>query len=639
MSVDWVFPPSNGGTYDGFNDAGIETYTGARYDGLAREIIQNSLDAAVSDASKVTVEFDIVRISRKDFPGADKLLKAMMRCQEESRDDKAKAFFKNAIRELQKQEISCLKVSDYETTGLRGNYRKCEGGWHAITKGRGVSADKSKTSGGSFGIGKNAPFTVSLLRTVFYSTLYEDGNKSVYRAQGKSILMSHAISDSEYTQATGFYGESMGCMPIEGNTPSDIPKILKPKEQGCVVFIPGFVVEPQWAKKIIATVVSNFFCAISQDKLEVLVQDETKKIEMITQESLEGYLRELGDSENDSGKVKNSGIDLEKVKNSGNYYRAMQSKDSPKEAELTLLGHCKIWVLVDEGLPKRVALLRKTGMLITDDQMKLKRWTGRADFASVFICDSEKGNSLLRDMENPQHNAFEPDRPADPDRRKQCKKALKELVEWVRSSVDMLAKPEETEVTQIDELSEFFPDINPIEIISGDEGERDIEGRPLYSPKPLKRVKPRADITEDDDDGEGGAGDEGGEGENGGGNGSGEGDGSGGTGSRTSLSHVEIKNVRVVSATPEGKKQVVHFTPMKSGDIEISLSIMGDDGSTEKIPIAEAKGLRGSVISVSAKKDVRVSLQVTLKNPVSDSIAVHAFSKKEKGSSDETSTK
>ncbi len=630
MSVDWVFPSSNGGTYDGFNDAGIETYTGARYDGLAREIIQNSLDAVVDDdESKVTVEFDLVKISRKDFPGADKLLETMKRCQEESKDDKARVFFENAIKELRKQEISCLKVSDCGTTGLRGNYRKREGEWHAITKGRGVSSDKSKTAGGSFGIGKNAPLTVSLLRTVFYSTFYKDGDKPVYRAQGKSILMSHAISDSEYTQATGFYGESDGCMPIEGNAPGDIPKILKPKEQGCVVFIPGFVVEHQWRKKIMATVVSNFFCAISQKKLEVLVQDEKRDIELIDQESLGKCLEEVRDSE----------IDSEKVQNSCNYYRSIQSEASPREAELTLLGHCKIWVLVEEGLPKRVALLRKTGMLITDDQVGLKRWTGRVDFAGVFMCDSEKGNSLLRDMENPQHNAFEPDRPTNPAQRSQCKKALKELVEWVRSSVDMLAKPEEAEVTQIDELSEFFPDINPAETIPGDEGERDIEGRPLYSPKPLKRHKPRVDTTEDDDDGEGGVGDEGGEGGNGDGNGPGEGDGSGGTGSRTFSKSVEIKNVRVVFATPEGKKQTVYFTPMKSGDIEISLAIMGDDGRPEKISIAEAKGLKGDAISVKAKKNVRVSLQVTLKNPVSDSIVVHAVEKSEKGSSDETTSK
>ena len=633
MSADWIFPSSNGGTYDGFNDAGIETYTGARYDGLAREIIQNSLDAAVDDEGMVTVEFDLVNISQEDFPGRATLLKTMQRCQEENMDDKAGAFFENAIRELKKTEIPCLKISDSGTTGLGGDYRKRVGKWHAITKGRGVSADKSKDAGGSYGIGKNASFTVSSLRTVFYSTFYKDGSKPVYRAQGKSILMSHASSDSEYTQGTGFYGETDGCMPIEGNAPGDIPKILKPEKPGCVVFIPGFVVEDKWRKKILATVVSNFFCAISQEKLEVLIQDENKNIEVIDQQSLGKFLQEI---EN----FKDLEIDEDKALNSGNYYRAMQSKNPPREAELPLLGHCKMWVLVEEGLPKRVALLRKTGMLITDGQEKLRGWPGRVDFAGVFMCESVKGNSLLRDMENPQHNAFEPDRSLiNPSRYDQCKKALKELVEWVRESVDRLAKPEEREITPIDELSKFFPDINPAETIPGDEGERDIEGHPLYSPKPLKRAKPKADTPGEDNDGEGGAGGAGGEGGNGDGHGSGEGDGTGGTGSRTFLKTAEIKNVRVVSDKHDDKKQTVHFTPTKNGDIEISLAIMGDDGHTEKIPIANAKGLRNGVISVSAKENVRVSLQISLEESVIDSIVVHAVEKITKSSRDETTAK
>ena len=622
MSIDWFFPSSNGGTYDGFHDAGIETFTGARYDGLAREIIQNSLDAAVDSESKVTVEFDLIKLPRTDFPGANKLLKTMTKCQKENKDDKGKAFFKNAIQELEKEEITCLKISDFGTTGLRGDYRERKGQWHAITKGRGVSAEKKETAGGSFGIGKNAPFTVSSLRTVFYSTFYEDdNNNSVYRAQGKSILMSHPIGDNEYTQATGFYGESKECMPIEGNTCGDIPEILCPQEQGCVVLIPGFVAERWWREKITATVVSNFFCAINQGKLEVLIQDEND-IAMIDITQLDKCFQEIEDSE--------------KENNSRHYYQAMQSPDLPRDAELPLLGHCKMWVLMGEGLPKQVALLRKTGMLITDNQPGLKRWTGRVDFAGVFMCDSDKGNRLLRMMENPQHNVFEPER-ADYGQRDECKRALKELVKWVRKCVDELAKPEETEVTQIDELSEFFPDIAPAETIAGDEGERDIEGHPLYSPKPLKRAKPKATNTEEDEGDEGGARESDGDG-NGDSpsNGTGHGSGVGGTGSRSSAQSVDLKNVRVVSSSPDGKNKTVYFTPMQNGAIEISLAIMGDDGGAEKISVTKENGISDGILSVNARRGERVSLKVILKDSVTDSIVVRAFQKKEGDSIDET---
>ena len=626
MSIDWFFPPSSGGSDDGFNDAGIETFTGARFDGLAREIIQNSLDAAVDDETMVTVEFDFVEITRADFPRRESLLRTMKQCGQESKDKKGKAFFKNAVQELSKAKIPCLKISDSGTTGLRGDYKTRKGQWYAITKARGISEKSNETAGGSFGIGKNAPFAVSSLRTVFYSTHYtDDDGGAVYRAQGKSILKSHSMNDNEYTQATGFYGEVEGCLPIE----DDIPDILRPQKPGCVVFIPGFVVEPQWQHKIMATVASNFFCAIEWGKLQVLIQDEDENIEVVEKETMDRCF----------AKVEALQITPEKVKNSLYYYRAMKPPTSPKESQLNRLGHCKMWVHVDEGLPKQVALLRQTGMLITDDQKGLKRWVGRADFVGVFICDSEKGNSLLRDMENPQHNAFEPER-AIPDQRDECKRALDELVTWVRESVDLLAKSEETEVTDIKELNDFFPDVDPPETIPGDEGERDIEGLPVYSPKPLKRSKPKADTLDDEEGEEGGAGEEGGSGNGDGpGLGPGPGEGTGGTGTRTPLQSVELKNVRVVSDAHKSRNKTVHFTPIKSGNIEIRLAIMGDDGRVDNIRLADADGIRDGAFFVTVQRNKRISLKATLDNPVSDSIAVRAFQEKEEESGDETATK
>ncbi len=626
MSPDWFFPPSSGGSDDRFNDAGIETFAGARFDGLAREIIQNSLDATVDDDATVTVEFDCIKIAREDFPGRESLLKAMKQCEKESRDEKGKAFFGNAVRELKKAKIQCLKISDSGTTGLRGDYRERQGQWYAITKARGVSEKgNNATAGGSFGIGKNAPFAVSSLRTVFYSTLYNDDDVgAVYRAQGKSILMSHSMAGDEYTQATGFYGEVEGCLPIEG----DIPDMLRPKEQGCVVFIPGFVAENQWQYKIMATVVSNFFYAIERKRLEVLIQDEKGDIKTIEKENLSKCFQ----------KVESMKINLEQVKNSRHYYQAMQEPTSSRDGQLGHLGHCKMWVAIDEGLPKQVALLRKTGMLITDEQKGLKRWVGRADFVGVFMCDSDQGNGILREMENPQHNAFEPERAIPAGRRDKCRKALDELVDWVRESVDEQAKLEETKLTQIDELSEFFPDTTPPETIPGDEGERDLEGRPVYSPKPLRRPKPKTDTWEDAEGDEGGAGEDGGTNGDGPGDGSGQGDGTGGTGTRASTQPVELKNVRVVSDANKSRKKTVYFTPMKDGNIKIQLCIMGDDGGWEKIPVADTDGSSDSVFSVTAQRGERISLEATFDNPVHDSIAVRASQEKPGEADDETVT-
>ena len=43
--IGWHFPPTSGGREDGFNDPGAAHFSGAPLSSLARETIQNSLDA------------------------------------------------------------------------------------------------------------------------------------------------------------------------------------------------------------------------------------------------------------------------------------------------------------------------------------------------------------------------------------------------------------------------------------------------------------------------------------------------------------------------------------------------------------------------------------------------------------------
>ncbi len=613
MTADWVFPPSNGGNFDGFNDSGIATYTGARFNSLAREIIQNSLDAQSRDNDKVTVEFDVVNLKRKDFPGIDKLMDTMKRCKFEVSNEKEKMFFQNAETQLSKNQILCLKISDYGTTGMCGDYRKRKGQWHAITKARGSSEKRDPTAGGSYGIGKHASFAVSSLRTVFYATRYEESGKTVHRAQGKSILVSHCCNNSDdYTQGTGFYGKTEGCHPLETN----IPQILKPKEQGSTVFITGFTADKNWQHKIVATVLSNFFYAIDQGKLEVLIQDDKEDVTIINSNSIDENFKKILDMD----------IDNESVSNSYWYYRTIKKAKS-REAELPYLGNCKIWVMKKEGSPKKVALLRKTGMLITDNQKKLQRWPGRLDFAGVFLCDSDKGNILLREMENPKHDAFEPERATLEKDVLEFEKTLKELVKWVRERIDELAKPDDDDgPTKLDELNDLLPDTDPEESIPGDKGdERNIEGKPVYSPKPLKESTHKSSV--DDKEGDyGGAGAGDGRGGNGSGIGTEEGEGSGGTGNKSPKKQFEIENVRVVSNRDNPMKKTVYFTATEKGEIHVSLAFAGDDGQSYPIQLLHYN--EESILVNVKKQNERKSIEVILKGQdkeANDSIVVKAY--------------
>ena len=181
----WSFPSNNNGDVNGISNSGVETFQGTPLKSLAREICQNSLDAAL-DENTVTVDFISFELSKEEIPGAEDLCDAFKRSLKFWEPKKAQDFFKAALDVMNAEKIPFLRISDYNTTGLCGSDGEYNTPWCNLTKSSGAS-DKAGTSGGSFGIGKYAPFACSSFRTVFYSTLDKDG-KSAY--QGISRITS-----------------------------------------------------------------------------------------------------------------------------------------------------------------------------------------------------------------------------------------------------------------------------------------------------------------------------------------------------------------------------------------------------------------------------------------------------------------
>ena len=80
--VDWCFSENPHGDERGFADAGMETFRKRLYESVARETIQNSLDARVDHDAPVRVTFDCKNIAVSDLPAAKTLREAMKRCGE-----------------------------------------------------------------------------------------------------------------------------------------------------------------------------------------------------------------------------------------------------------------------------------------------------------------------------------------------------------------------------------------------------------------------------------------------------------------------------------------------------------------------------------------------------------------------------
>ena len=412
--IGWRFPPTNGGRVDGFNDPGMAHFGGTPLLSLAREVIQNSLDARAS-SDPVEVSFEIHVIEDGDAYGRRQLTDAVTACLKAVPDNnRAQTALERAEQCLQKKKLTFLRVADYNTSGLHDEH------WLALVKKQGTSVKDKPGAGGSHGIGKYAPFALSPLRAVFYWSRFAHGANLREQFQGKAVLMSHDGAEGE-TQGTGFYGVVEGCDKLTGN---DIPEAFQRVEiqrnygYGTSLWIAGFPNAKGWQRRIARSVIENFFLAIHDKKLVVVVEpdDELENHELlqIDRETLKtwfDFLLQNGGSSDDSG---------EWALDEARTFWEMVCDESAivKEKEDGDLGHCKLWIRVDDSLPSKVALARQTGMVITAQQKGLLRFPNMMNFAALCLFDSEKGNELLQGMENPQHNQFEPNWLPEPEQRK-----------------------------------------------------------------------------------------------------------------------------------------------------------------------------------------------------------------------------
>ena len=175
-NLGWSFSSYLNGEVKGLQDPGQNFFNGSYIKSLAREIAQNSLDA-VEKGKPAMIEFSSFSIDKHQVPNYDELIDAFTKVKHtwrNQKDPKTSKFVEQGIEVLSSNTIRCLRISDFNTSGLTGINEAWGGNWNSLVKSSGAS-DKSSTSGGSFGIGKFATFVFSDIITVYYSTLNKDG--------------------------------------------------------------------------------------------------------------------------------------------------------------------------------------------------------------------------------------------------------------------------------------------------------------------------------------------------------------------------------------------------------------------------------------------------------------------------------
>ena len=624
----WYFPPTNGGREDGYNDPGIAHFTGSPLSSLARETIQNSLDARRDDTQPVEVVFELASLP-SDSIGGQELTAALLSCieQADADGDPSVRDALAAARAALEKRVRCLRVSDRNTTGLFGK------NWHALIKMQGLSQKPGiEGAGGSHGIGKYAPFAVSSLRTVFYWTCYDEDTVPVEKFQGKAVLMSHQ-HEQEKTQGTGFYGVKQNCEEMTHGIPEDFRLLDATGEpiRGTSLLVTGFGEGANWQQRVASSVIENFFHAIASGSLKVIVEPEESDniLFAIDESSLGEWFERLEDS------AANDVIDEDgsALKRSRAFWSISDGIIEPVEKQDQDLGHCRLWIRVGDNLPSRVALVRRTGMLITDQQTGLQRFPLYRPFAAMCVFEDPAGNELLRRMENPQHNRFEPDRLPEAERER-GRRALKRITDWIRSEIYKKAGPAEAGVsTVLSELSVLLPDLHPDEPfddVNNDSTdgtkERSFDDRVSVKLRPIRRSTLTLPSGEEDV-GNGAQGDDtgehggGGTGENdgkGGDGGAGEGEGQGGTGSQgggPARNTLPLSRVRILQVQDSNRYRV-SFRSGKTGTARLELEEAGDSSA---IPVQDVHAADGYTLErialVSGKRTV---IEVAADNPIRD---------------------
>ena len=423
----WLFPKNDSNETEGPNDAGITHFTNNRSANLIRESIQNSLDARKDESKPVLVQIELEELEPNSF-AAKELIEALDASIVSNHNDSAHSEQFRKGKELlrrSKKSVKSLSITDCNTTGatdeltLDGKPSK----WEALTKSSGLSIKDQLDAGGSFGLGKHAPFAVTDLRTVLYSTAWSSSGQIRHRFQGKTILVSHEDKKGQKYRRTGYLGDE-NYRPLEDE---EVPDCFKLQSPGLAVHIPGYQPEEGWQDKCIASAIKDFFHAIVHKGLEVMIDGKR-----INSETLNEYRGLLDNDPKTLGFIQASRM------------------EPVATTHITNIGEVSLRILVNDKSQhtgRSLALVRDAGMMITDRPRDMSlSGLGRfpphwKSFCAIIECRSAGEPSVLRESESPSHNSISTQQISDQGRRRAADTALRELGQWCREQIREFAEP------------------------------------------------------------------------------------------------------------------------------------------------------------------------------------------------------
>lgn len=474
LEVGLEFLPNIGGEAEGLGDAGIETFRDKPFAAVARETGQNSRDARDCASEPVRLTFDEMTVPSSEFPSIEDYRQAAARCLAKSQaggNEKDIGFFKQAVKALSAPEIKIMRISDFNTRGVRG---PCVEGrpFHSLAKSDGMSVKENINAGGSFGIGKSAAAALSEIQTTFISTRYSDQEGDHVLCMGKTQFISHTGEDGQERRRKGYWGLKKEFMPLE--KADEIPDWLLRQSQGTSIFsVCVRENRADWRYEMAAALLINFFCAIQRQEMEFEIDQGFLKINRSTIEAL------FADPE------VNRAVDQMKARAVFDAARLLHAcivdeKTVLRTLHVKGLGDVHLRILLRENLSYTIGIVRN-GMYITDNLGNFgepfKRFPLHREFAVIIEPAGDAEGEWFKRLENPSHDNLSAERITDPAMREKGQAAFEDLASQVRQTIRELARSEPTSSMELDELNDFF---------ASDDTRTEDEAGPETNPRALK---------------------------------------------------------------------------------------------------------------------------------------------------------
>lgn len=448
-----AFLLNGGGEAEGLSDAGIETFRENPFAAVARETGQNSRDARDDKSSPVVVKFDVITLPTDGFPSIGEYRVAAQLCLEKSEfagREKEIGFFQNAVSSLNAKELKVLRIADYNTKGVRG---PCEEGYpfHTLAKTDGVSVKEDNSSGGSFGIGKNATFGLSDIQTVFISTRYCEAGTEQVLCMGKTLFISHKDAEGVERRRSGYWGQIDDYMPLDRS--EDMPRWLSRDEQGTSLYSIGLRdTKTDWQYEMAAAILINFFCAIERQEMEFEIDNGSILINRNTIQALF-----IDPKVNDAVGQLNARYSFDAARKL--HECLIDTQTTNQLIEIPVLGTVKMHILARNDLRYTIGIVRN-GMYITDNlsyfDEPFKRFPLHKEFAVIIEPNSAEASEWFKRLENPRHDNLSAARITDPNMREQGKTAFTKLAKEIRQRIRDVARSQPVRSVDLDEMNEFF---------------------------------------------------------------------------------------------------------------------------------------------------------------------------------------